>query len=53
MLKAFFSQKSPKAHDFERKKSQTPILLLTEKILHHLGCIKPCTKWDELTTSTG
>ena len=23
-------------------------LLLMEEILHHLGCIKPCKKWDNL-----
>ena len=30
-----------------------PVLLLMEEILHHLGCIKPCTWWDKLPTSTG
>ena len=29
------------------------IVLLMEKILHHLGCIKPCKYWDKLPTSTG
>ena len=28
-------------------------ILLTEEILHHLGCIKPCQYWDKLPTSTG
>ena len=28
-------------------------ILLMEEILHHLGCIKPCKRWDKLPTSTG
>ena len=28
-------------------------ILLTEEIMHHLGCIKPCQYWDKLRTSTG
>ena len=33
-------------------KLETNILLM-EKILHHLGCMKPCKSWDKLPTSTG
>ena len=25
------------------------LILLMAEILHHLACIKPCRKWDELT----
>ena len=27
-------------------------VLLMEKILHHLGCIKPCQEWEKQPTST-
>ncbi len=27
---------------------RTGVILLMAEILHHLGCIKPCTSWDNL-----
>ena len=30
------------------RKIKEALLLLMEEILHHLGCMKPCRKWDIL-----
>ena len=35
-------------HDLCYKFRSTPLLLLMEEILHHLGCIRSCKHWDKL-----